>query len=258
MRGSLTVVNSGHSIIDNPDKLTLMAMNKLEDYLNKQGDRFDNPSQLRRDLAYIRIKDAIQHADLMPGEPLSEMRLSKVLGLSRTPIREALQQLAQEGLVQVIPGQAVTVASPSLPDVLNAVHMRALLEPELARLVAEIASAETKSMLVGAVDDMESAIKTGDFAEWGQANNAYHQTMAESCPNQLLAEIVLQMYDRVHHLANIDSQTNPQRLAECTLEHRRIVSAIASNDPPEAEAAMKEHIVALRNSLFKRLSYGHH
>ena len=235
-----------------------MNVDKLEQYLQINEEHFeDDPSQLRREVAYKRIKDAIQHADLSPGDPLSEVKLSKILGISRTPVREALQQLAQEGLVQVIPGQAVTVASQSLPDVLNAVHMRALLEPELARLVAEVASTEMIQQMVDAVTNMEIAIDEGNYINWGRANSVYHQAMADACPNQLLGEIVLQMYSRVHHLANVDSQTNPSRLAECTREHRRIVDAIANQDSVEAEQAMKDHIVELRNSLFKRLSYGH-
>jgi len=236
-----------------------MATDKLEKYFQTQIDQLgDDATQLRREVAYNRIKDAIQHAALEPGEPLSEVRLSKFLGLSRTPVREALQQLAQEGLVQIIPGQAITVASQSLPDVLNAVHMRALLEPELARLNAEVITPEAAQRLLDAVAQMEVAIENGNFVEWGRANSKYHNIMAEECPNQLLGEMVLQMYSRVHHLANVDSQTNPDRLAECTREHRRIVTAIVKHDPAEAEQAMRDHIAALRSSLFKRLSYGHH
>ena len=235
-----------------------MTMDKLETYLTQQEDTFEiDSSQLRRELAYTRIKDALHYADLTPGEALSETRLSRLLGISRTPIREALQQLAQEGLVKIIPGQAVTVASPSLPDVLNAVHMRALLEPELARLVAEVASEEQRDHLRDNVYMMEKALEHEDYVEWSRANGTYHEIMTTACPNELLAEIVLQMYHRVHHLANIDSQTNQQRLTTCTAEHRRIVEAIASRDAPEAELAMKDHISALRNSLFQRLSYGH-
>lgn len=236
-----------------------VMMDKLESYLiEHQNDFDDDANQLRRELAYERIKDALQHADLTPGEALSETRLSKLLGISRTPIREALQQLAQEGLVNVIPGQAVTVASPSLPDVLNAVHMRALLEPEMARLVAETISEENRLLLLNMMLEMEEAIENADYNQWSRSNSSYHKIMAESCPNQILGEIVVQMYHRVHHLANIDSQTNPRRLAECTNEHRRVIDAIANRDPQEAEQAMRDHIVALRNSLFHRLSYGHH
>ena len=94
-------------------------------------------SVLLRDIAYERIKDAIRLSRLQPGQPLSETRLSRELGISRTPVREALQLLAQEGLVQVIPGRAVTVAAPSVQEVMDAIHVRLLLEPEVTRLAAK-------------------------------------------------------------------------------------------------------------------------
>ena len=71
-------------------------MDKLNSYLETQPNRMtDDSSRLRREIAYERLKDAIQHAELEPGEPLSETRLSKMLGISRTPVREALQQWSE-------------------------------------------------------------------------------------------------------------------------------------------------------------------
>jgi DNA-binding GntR family transcriptional regulator len=233
-------------------------MDLLEQYFNQQNtdQLLGDETLLRRDLAYERIKDALQHANLQPGTALSESKLSKMLGISRTPIRESLRQLASEGLVQVIPGQAVTVASRSLPDVLNVVHMRYLLEPEMARLVAKSATDETVHALQAAIQQMDDALRANDAKAWSHANSDYHQAMSDACPNQLLGETVLQMWNRVHHLAQSDSKSNPDRLAACTGEHKQIVKAIADRDPAAAEAAMREHIEALRASLFQSLSYG--
>src|SRR5215510_6559341 len=135
-------------------------MEKLETYLIQQKlPRREQQTRTRREVAYVRIKDALQHAGLEPGEPLSEPQLSKMLGISRTPVREALQQLAQEGLVQVIPGRAVTVASRSVQDVLDVIHMRSLLEPELARLAAESANDQQRAISSETMNDMEAALK---------------------------------------------------------------------------------------------------
>ena len=230
-------------------------MDRLEEYLSKQDDQVIKPnSRLLREVAYERLKDAIQHADLTPGQPLSETQLSKLLGISRTPVREAIQQLSQEGLLRVIPGRAVTVASRSVQDVLNAVHLRALLEPELARLVAMSINSNQEELLEQALRDMENAIRDDDSAAWSKANTRYHQILSDACPNALLGDLVLQMSSRVHHLANIDSQTNPSRLAACTGEHKRIVEAIIARDAQGAEQAMRDHIHELRESLFNRLS----
>jgi DNA-binding GntR family transcriptional regulator len=178
------------------------------------------------------------------------------LGISRTPVREALQQLAQEGMVQVIPGRAVTVASRSLKDVLDVVHMRSLLEPELARLVAESASPEHIAQLQHAIKEMIAALHDDDYRRWSKADVIFHETMHRACPNPLLGETIVLLRNRVHHLANTDSRRNPVRLTACTEEHRQVVDAIINHDSKAAEQAMRDHIDQLRISLFNQLSYG--
>jgi DNA-binding GntR family transcriptional regulator len=232
-------------------------MSNLESYLSQQTDHLQkNGTRTLREVAYERIKDALQHAGLEPGEPLSELQLSKLLGISRTPVREALHQLTQEGLVNVIPGRAVTVASRSLRDVLDVIHMRALLEPELSRLVAESASEEQVEHLQDAIRRMEQAIQDDDYAAWSRADRMFHDEMSQASPNHLLGETVTQLRNRVHHLANTDSKRNPARLAACTAEHRAIVEAVVRRDGALAEQATREHIIKLRESMFNRLGIG--
>lgn len=231
-------------------------MDVLERYLEKQTNAsVSDPPRLLREFAYERLKDALRHADVPPGYPLSETRISKVLGVSRTPVREALQQLSQEGLVQVIPGRAVTVASRSIRDVLNVVHVRLILEPEMIRLATEAISRSQLDTLYQALADMKKALEDNDLECWSEADTVFHEILSEACPNNLLGEIVVQMRNRVHHLANVDSQTNPTRLAACTDEHRQIVDAIAAKNAQAAEQLVRDHINALRQSLFNRLSF---
>jgi DNA-binding GntR family transcriptional regulator len=232
-------------------------MQKLEDYLTQYiSSKRNDASRTRREVAYERIKDGLQNAGLEPGEALSEVRLSKVLGISRTPVREALQQLAQEGMVQVIPGRAVTVASRSLKDVLDVVHMRSLLEPELARLVSEAATPQHIQLLQESIEKMEQALQDDDYSAWSKADVVFHETMHKACPNPLLGETIVLLRNRVHYLANTDSRRNPTRLANCTAEHRQVVEAVAQRDSKAAEQAMRDHLHQLRNSLFDQLSYG--
>ncbi|MBI1278779.1 MAG: FCD domain-containing protein [Anaerolineaceae bacterium] len=232
-------------------------MGRLENYLAEQSSHLlDGDSMRRSEVAYMRIKDALQHAGLEPGEPLSEPQLSKMLGISRTPVREALQQLAQEGLVQVIPGRAVTVASRSVQDVLDVIHMRSLLEPELARLAAESASEKQRKTFSDTMNDMETALRDDDYNAWSKADVIFHDTMSKACPNPLLGETVVMLRNRVHHLAKTDSRHNPARLAACTAEHRRIVDALLARSGKGAEEAMRDHLNILRESMFNKLMYG--
>lgn len=228
------------------------AMEKIEQYLAQKPAHDEPDSRLLREVAYERLQDAIRHADLQPGDPLSENRLSKALGISRTPVREALQQLAQEGIVQIIPGRAITVAAPSIQEVLEVVHIRELLEPELYRLAAESMPPEGRKTIKNAIEVMEQAAEEGDRSSWSRADSIFHETVSNFCPNRLLGQLVLQARNRVHYTA-IDEQTSDARIVECTVEHRQIIDAILNKAPEEAERLTREHIQQLRQSMFKRL-----
>lgn len=220
----------------------------------RPGARKGAPGQpLLREIAYTRIKEAIRAGELAPGQPLSEARLSEAFQISRTPVREALQKLAQEGLVQIHANRTVTVAALSLQEVLNILHLRSILEPELARLVAGSApSPEVIRTLRESVRAMERAALEGDRPAWSRADDLLHETLCAACPNELLGQMALQMRNRMQLLAT-DAQTTAARLIACTAEHQAVVEAIASGDGQRAQAAAREHIRVLRESFFQRL-----
>ena len=211
-------------------------------------------SLLLRDIAYQRIKDAIRMAELRPGQPLTEIGLSKMLGISRTPVREALRALAQEGLVQIIPGRAVTVAAPSFNEVMDAIHIRYLLEPEVVRLATKALTDEDIATLREAIKKMEVAVDSGDRATWSKIDDIFHETFSNACPNQLLGDLSLQIRNRISYLA-IDIESDDRRLAVCTSEHRVIVEKVAEKDADGAKVAMEEHIRKLRDSIFRRYTH---
>lgn len=229
------------------------AMDKLEKYLLERGSEAEADTRLLRQVAYARLQDAIKHASLEPGEPLSETRISRALGISRTPVREALQQLAQEGLVNIIPGRAVTVAAPSIQEVLEAVHVCELLEPELVRLAAESLSDGARAIIKAALQEMEQAAQVGNRSAWSKADTTFHETLSHFCPNRLLGLLVLQARNRVQHAA-MDEQTTDPRMAEYTQEHKAVIQAILAHDARTAERLTREHIRQLRQSMFKRLA----
>lgn len=234
---------------------TIMPQNKRP--AAKLGRRRDGGggTPLLREIAYERLKDAIRDGELEPGELLSEARISEAFQISRTPVREALQQLAQEGLVQIQPNRTVTVAALSLQEVLNVLHLRSILEPEIARLVAGSISRANVETLQKCIATMHAAAVEGDRAAWSKADTVLHETLSAVCPNDLLGRLALQMRNRMQLLAT-DSQTTQARLATCTAEHQAVIDAIAKGDGEEAEAAALAHIRILRESFFKRLGHG--
>jgi DNA-binding GntR family transcriptional regulator len=227
-------------------------MDKLEQYLAEMGHIIESDSRLLRQIAYERLHEAIKHAQLEPGEPLSETRISKALGISRTPVREALQQLVQEGLLQVIPGRAITVAAPSVQEVLDALHVRELLEPELVRLAAETLNGEELKTLQELTKEMERAALAGDRPAWSKADIKWHETLCNNCPNRLLGQMVLQARNRVYNQAT-DEHVSTQYLLEGTLEHKQIVEALSNHDGKQVERLMLEHIRSVRENMFKSL-----
>ncbi len=216
--------------------------------------RHEAPRRLLSDVAYERLRDAITAGDLPPGTPLSETTLSAELQISRTPVREALQQLAQEGLVQVIPGRAVSVAAPSMEEVMNVVHLRSLLEPEVSRLAALKATPADVEAMYSAVREMAAAAGAGDRGAWSRADTAFHEGLCGACQNGLLGRLAMQMRNRVHYMIN-DPQTAAARVQACTDEHLHIVDAIARRDADAAEDAARVHINNLRRSLFDHFAH---
>jgi DNA-binding GntR family transcriptional regulator len=229
------------------------GMDKLEKYLSEKVGFDELDSRLLREVAYERLQEAITHANLEPGDPLSETRLSKALGISRTPVREALQQLAQEGLVQIIPGRAITVAAPSMQEIFDAIHVRELLEPEVVRLVAETLPPLEREMLQTLTQQMEQAARSGDRAAWSKADIKWHEILNDFCPNRLLGQFAMQARNRIHKVG-ADNHVPDQYLVEGTLEHKQIVEAILANDGETAERLMLEHIKNVRANMFKRLT----
>jgi len=138
---------------------------------------------------------------------------------------------------------------------MDVVHLRLLLEPELVRLATETLTEAEVRALEEAVHKMEAACDRGDHVAWSRADTIFHEILSDACPNEMLGDVVVQMRNRAHHLANIDSQTNTPRLAACTAEHREIVDHIVDRDADGAADAVRGHIDQLRESLFSRLSY---
>jgi pyruvate/2-oxoglutarate/acetoin dehydrogenase E1 component len=151
-------------------------------------------------------------------------------------------------------GRAVTVASPSVQDVMDAIHVRLLLEPEVVRLAAKHITPTQLETLQRAQAGLDRAILDQDRAAWSRADNVYHETISAACPNQLLGDLAMQYRNRVSYLS-IDAQGDFERLSACTHEHRQIVQAIAAHDYEAAAQTMRDHIEMFRESIFQRLSH---
>lgn len=229
-------------------------MTELKKLASQQANLKNTDKPLLREVAYQKLKNAIQDGELQSGEPLYEIHLSEMLQISRTPVREALQQLVLEGLVKNMPNRAMTVAAPSMEELLNVLHIRSLIDPEIVRLVAGAVTSQVIDELQKIIGQMQQAAADQDRMAWAQADTRFHETLSEACPNTILGQFGLQMRNRIQLVAT-DTQTTSKRLVECTQEHAAVVDAIASRDADGAQAAMQQHIQCLRESFFQRLMH---
>ena len=229
----------------------LLGMDKLETYLLEQGPIKDVGSRLLREVVYQRLSEAIRHVPLQPGDALSEPRIAKALGISRTPVREALHLLTQEGLLEVIPGRAVLVASPSMRKIFDTLQLRELLEPEMMKSVAENMTEADIQQLQEITAEMEHTATVGDRPGWSKADNQWHELISRACLNRLLGELVLQTRNRIFITA-ADENVTDQYLIDGTREHKKIVEAIQARDGETARQLTLDHIKNLKADMTRR------
>lgn len=224
---------------------------KLEAYLQEHHPDQNGETMLLREAAYKRLYDALRNVDLEPGEPLPELKLSKALGISRTPVREALQQLAADGMIQMIQGRAVTMVARSVPEVLDALHVRTLLEPEANKLCVNALSEAQFNRLHSLTRQMEEAALRADRQHWSRLDREWHEILCGACPNKLLGEMVLLARHRMYHKGS-DEHVTEQYLIDGTAEHWQIVEALMAKNADLVEERTLHHLHRLRDNIFRR------
>ncbi|NPV70568.1 MAG: GntR family transcriptional regulator [Firmicutes bacterium] len=202
--------------------------------------------------AYDRIKTAIMENQLKPGVMLQERSLAASLGVSRTPVREALRQLEKDGLVEFIPGKGALVRRISLEDVRDIMQIRQVLEGMAARLAAENASPSALESMTAAVDEMDEAFEKGDLRRFTELDLGFHEMLYTESGNQRLHEILNNLRDQVTRLT-ILSRDDPDRQNQSRGQHRRILEAVRRRDGDEAERCMSEHVTSVRAYLSNML-----
>lgn len=201
------------------------------------------------DYVYFGLRDRIANKELKPKQRLLEVKIAAEMGVSRTPVREALRRLASEGLVKIVPNSGARVASPSPEELENAYSVREYLE----NLSVELAC--RNGLDRRAVEDMENALAaeenacgSGDVDAFLEADGAFHRIIAESGKNQVLCE----------HIDSIMKRTNvfiffcgsfEEEKKTCVAEHRAILRAIEKRDSEGAQKKMKEHLIHSYRSL---------
>lgn len=210
------------------------------------------PTTSLADQAREVLAESIRNRQLRPGQVLSEANIAKSLGMSRTPIREALAQLEQDGYVTTKPGVGTMVAELTLADVNEICEASDALDSKLAAWAAERAPDHVLEALRSCVEMMVAMAREGDRLNWATADAQFHELLAEASGNSTAAKIARTLRGRLRRLS-LSSATRPERLVACTDEHVAVAEAVCDRRPEEATARMHAHLLARKSSIVEML-----
>jgi DNA-binding GntR family transcriptional regulator len=198
-----------------------------------------NPSLRHR--AIEALREAIVTGSLEPGSLHSEQTIASKLGLSRTPIREALLQLVNEGLVAPVPNRGFRIAELDVEHLAYVLQFRAAIEGCGASRMAASADPDRLARLGAELKRQRAIIKAGDRLLWVQANTDFHTILAESSKNTLMIEAFMPL---ATHTKRLGYRMNhrAQRMKESLDEHSAIVDAIRRGDADRARTMAEEHL----------------
>lgn len=219
-------------------------------------DRRDNARPSRVEGAYDALKAAIRDAVFAPGYQGSEGEIAASLGMSRTPVHEAIIRLQEEGLVRVLPRRGVVILALSPDDMREIYEATIALEAASAELLAGKPQAEREAIAteLDAVNDaMQAALDTGDLPAWAEADGRFHQLLVDRTGNARLARMAATMQDQSHRARMLTVRLRPRPVASVH-DHRAIVAAIRAGDAALARMRAQTHRAAARDMLLPLLA----
>lgn len=201
-----------------------------------------------RSKVFRSIEQAVIDGTYAPGESLTELRLSAELGVSRTPIREALRQLELEGLVRNIPNKGVVVVGISAKDVEDIYDIRVAVEGLAARWAAENATEEEIAAMRELVELQEYYVSRNDAPQVRRLDSSFHACLYDSSRSRPLRLMLASFHNYIRKAREMSVRA-AGRAAVSVAEHRRIWEAIAARDPAAAEEAARAHIRSAKASV---------
>lgn len=188
------------------------------------------------------LEDDIVNGRMRPGEQVQIEPLMVRFSVSRTPVREALQQLEISGLIEVLPKRGSFVAKVGMPELIQMFEVMAELEAMCARLAARRASAAVLVDIQGALVTCEREAMAEDPNAYYYANELFHGLIYQACGNAFLMQQTQALKSRLKPYRRLQLQIR-NRMAQSLEEHREIVAALMSGDPDRAAFSAREHVL---------------
>lgn len=200
----------------------------------------DDDSAPQGNAAYTRLLSELRDGRLAPGDRLRETDLAERLGMSRTPVREAIRQLEADGIVTHVPRQGATIRTLDYAEVMELYEMRAVLEGTAARMAARAAS----DIEIEELFDMNQQMAAlGHAPDAFVLNRQFHAALLDAAKNRFLARSIHAL-QKAQMILGPTTLTDPARAQKAVAEHCDVLDAIKARDGLRAEAAMRAHIEA--------------
>lgn len=180
--------------------------------------------------AYLQIKARILNNEFQPGFQAMEPEIAEQLGMSRTPVREALIKLSNEGLVEIIPRRGMRVVPLSVADMKEIYQVLTALESMAAEILARLEPTDEElAPMKNAVNQLNEALEDDDLDAWAMADENFHRSLLELCGNKRLASMAAAVYDQAYRARMISLRLRPKPW-KSNEEHKELLEAIRKGD----------------------------
>ncbi len=195
-----------------------------------------------RDVVFKTLRQAILKGDMEPGERLMEITLANKLGVSRTPIREAIRKLELEGLVHMVPRKGAIVASISEKDMKDVLEVRVTLEELAVKLAIQNMEEPDIDQLRRAAKKFESAVIARDIVDIVEADVMFHDVIYNRTNNGRLIQIINNLREQMYRY-RLEYVKDARTHSILISEHQDIITALEKRDVDEAKNAVRQHII---------------
>jgi DNA-binding GntR family transcriptional regulator len=189
-----------------------------------------------------RIRKMVQKGTLVRGQKVNEKDLCESMGVSRTPVREALRQLTSEGLVQLVPHKGAFVSQPCIEEISDLFEVMSVLEGTCARLAATHMKERDLQKIETLHKELEAHYQNRDHEAYLKTNHVFHVFIQELTGNRVLNDVINGLRQKIL-LYRQRQLYQPERFDQSVQEHRNLLGAFRTRDPESAESLMKHHLL---------------
>jgi DNA-binding GntR family transcriptional regulator len=200
-----------------------------------------------RDQAYAKLRQAIAEADIYRSREeirLDEKELTEALGVSRTPIREAMTLLEQEGFLRTVPRRGVYILRKTKREIVEMIHMWAALESMAARLATQRATDEEIARLRHMFDNFRDSTPAEHIDEYSEANIAFHSAIVRLSKSEIIFDTIKNIFVHVRAIRKM-TISQSDRASRSIVDHMRIIEALEKRDTELVERLVKQHSLDL-------------